>query len=593
MPQASSKKAPTPVRTAPPFAPHDAMVASQQGHIEDLVQKSRTLEHTIKKLREELSLEQTSAKDAVNVVKQQWRAEQKEWHAGCDALQAFHRIAHLRTACTLDDERIAVLKEREIARREKLARMQRDYRITMFQTREAELESQIEDLQAELDNQVAQTEHSLKSQDAQYQKTILDLQDKHATLSSELKQKSDEVLAAHQQREDVEDEMRRLREARADADATTVTNASKLSRITVQRDGLQVRVTQLEREVEEHKDNSAKLQRQLDNWQNLKKGDHAELEVLRKKKDELEVESGEAKAEVERLEKVVEKERGRVTKLKDVLREWKTEAEEQQTYRKEAEDEATDAKKAAEKLEQEISGLKAQLAAAPKPSAPPKSKQLPPRTSLVSEDEVEDTRPPAPSADRTRPKARPVKRTEAADSDIELIEPSPKVRGKRKVSQEDSPDEERPAAEKPKRPRAKKAIASAPKKAKVSKKGTPETEAKNQKIAAESSQAKTSKSAAKGDSIAEDEQDPAPKKKKRKLNVGIFPSTQQPPQFQWDQVRYTKILLAERAETPGFTPQGGLGLGIPTELSPVKDAQAVPRRLHPSSSGPSFSKNRG
>ena len=91
----------------------------------------------------------------------------------------------------------------------------------------------------------------------------------------------------------------------------------------MQRDGLQARLTQLERELEEHKDNSAKLQRQLDNWQDLKKGDHAELETLRNKKVELEVEGQEAKAEVERLEKVVEKERGRVAKLKDVLREWK------------------------------------------------------------------------------------------------------------------------------------------------------------------------------------------------------------------------------------------------------------------------------
>lgn len=204
MPQANSKKAPTPVRSVASFAPHDAMVASQQGHIEDLVQKSRTLEHTIKKLRDALSLEQTRAKDSVNVIKQQWRAEQKDWHAGCDALQACHRIAHLRTACILDDERIAVLKEREIARREKLARMQRDYRITMFQAREVELEGQIEDLQAELDHQVAQTAHSLTSQDKQYQKTILDLQAKHATMSSELKQKSDEVVAAHKQREDAE-----------------------------------------------------------------------------------------------------------------------------------------------------------------------------------------------------------------------------------------------------------------------------------------------------------------------------------------------------------------------------------------------------
>jgi chromosome segregation ATPase len=82
-------------------------------------------------------------------------------------------------------------------------------------------------------------------------------------------------------------------------------------------------VNQLERDLEEHKDNSAKLQHQLDNWQDLKKGDHAELETLRKKKVELEIEVRDVKAEVERLEKVVEKERGRVTKLKDVLRDWK------------------------------------------------------------------------------------------------------------------------------------------------------------------------------------------------------------------------------------------------------------------------------
>ena len=202
--QPSSKRVPTPVRTTAPFAPHDAMVASQQGHIEDLVQKSRTLEHTIKKLREELILEQARAKDAVDVVKQQWLVERNDWHAGCDALQACHRIAHLRTACALDEEQIAVLKEREIARREKLARLQRDYRITMFQARETELENQLEDLRAELDHQVTQTEHSLKSQNEQYQKTILDLRAQHATLVSKLKQKSDEVEAAHKQREDAE-----------------------------------------------------------------------------------------------------------------------------------------------------------------------------------------------------------------------------------------------------------------------------------------------------------------------------------------------------------------------------------------------------
>jgi len=91
----------------------------------------------------------------------------------------------------------------------------------------------------------------------------------------------------------------------------------------VQRDGLKARVTQLERDLEEHKDNNAKLQRQLDNLQGLKKSDDADLEILRKNKVELEIQARETKADVEQLEKVVEKERGRVSKLKDVLREWK------------------------------------------------------------------------------------------------------------------------------------------------------------------------------------------------------------------------------------------------------------------------------
>ncbi|KAG1821713.1 uncharacterized protein BJ212DRAFT_1477564 [Suillus subaureus] len=539
MPQPNSKRAPTPVRTAAPFAPHDAMVASQQGHIENLVQKTRNLEHTIKKLNDELSLEQTRAKDTANVIKQQWRAEQKEWHVGCDALQACHRIAHLRTACALDDERIAVLKEREIARREKLA----------------------QDLQADLDSQVAQTEYLLKSRDQQYQKTILDLRTRDATLSSELKLKSDEIVAAHKQREDVEDELRRLREAQADADAATVTNVSKLSRIIVQRDGLQARVTQLERELEDHKDNNAKLQRQLDNWQGLKKSDDVDLEMLRKKNVELEVQLREVNAVIQERDKVLEKEKGRTTKLKEVLHEWKSEAGEQTTLRKQAEDEATDAKKAAEKLEHEISDLKAQLTAALKISAAPKSNTTSPPIPLASEEEADQTRP------KPKPKPKPVKRSKPVDSDIELIEPSAKAKGKRKASQEDSADE-KPASEKPKRARAKKP-ASAPNE-KAPKKRTLESE-KSQKKAAESSQAKTSKSAAIADSAAEDDQDPAPKKKKRKLNVGIFPSMQQQPLvFQWD--------------------QGGIGLGIPTELSPVKDA---PRRLHPSSTGPSFTKTRG
>lgn len=312
-------------------------------------------------------------------------------------------------------------------------------------------------------------------------------------------------------------------------------------------------MTQLERELEDHKDNNAKLQRQLDNWQGLKKGDDADLEILRKKNIELEVQLREANVVIQERDKALEKEKGRTTKLKEVLHEWKTEAEELTTLRNQADNDATNAKKAAEKFEQEVSDLKAQLTAALKTTAAPKSNTTPPIP--LASDDADQTRP------KPKPKSKPVKRLKPADSDIvELIEPPAKAKGKRKASQEDSADE-KTAAEKPKRARTKK-DASAPN----------EKASKSQKKAPESSQAKTLRlSAAVADSAAEDDQDPVPKKKKRKLNVGIFPSTQQqPPVFHWD--------------------QDGIGLGIPTELSPVKDA---PRRLHPSSTGPSFTKTRG
>lgn len=91
----------------------------------------------------------------------------------------------------------------------------------------------------------------------------------------------------------------------------------------MQRDGLQARVTQLERELEDYKDNNAKLQRQLDNWQGLKKGDAVDLEMLRKKNVELENQSREANAVIQVRDTELDKVKDRYTQLKDVLRDWK------------------------------------------------------------------------------------------------------------------------------------------------------------------------------------------------------------------------------------------------------------------------------
>ena len=131
--------------------PNEAMVANQQKHIADLVARSKTLEHTITKLRAAVAEEKERAADAVAQIRQQWETERKEWREGCDSLQAAHRIAHLRTATEVDREHAAVLEMKEALRRERIARVHRDYKIVLFQTRELELEERVAQLERELE----------------------------------------------------------------------------------------------------------------------------------------------------------------------------------------------------------------------------------------------------------------------------------------------------------------------------------------------------------------------------------------------------------------------------------------------------------
>jgi hypothetical protein len=130
---------------------------SQQAYISsdnDLVQKNRTLEHMCKKLRQELAKTESQAvrhKSQLETLQRKWLEEREEWKQGYDAVQSAHKVVQLRTAVLLDAERQAVLAERDVSRMERLARMQRDYKIVLFQMKENEMEIQLEELQDELD----------------------------------------------------------------------------------------------------------------------------------------------------------------------------------------------------------------------------------------------------------------------------------------------------------------------------------------------------------------------------------------------------------------------------------------------------------
>lgn len=136
------------------------MVAKQQSHIDDLVAKNRTLEQTLTKVRAELSAEKARVDTGLVQFKNQLKKEQDEWREGCDSLQSLWRITHLRSVVDLEKERLIILQLREQLRQERLATLQRDFQITTFQAREAELEDQLQQHIRERDRQAQQIQET-------------------------------------------------------------------------------------------------------------------------------------------------------------------------------------------------------------------------------------------------------------------------------------------------------------------------------------------------------------------------------------------------------------------------------------------------
>jgi hypothetical protein len=182
----------------------DVMVASQQAHIDDLVQRNRTLEQTCKELREELLREDARAKDALRQVQTRWHQESAEWREGCDTLLACNRIAQLRIASELDRERLAIVKQEDLTRREKVARFQRDYKITMFQVREMELDDRVSELEDELAVLTAQADQDTLSLTKQHELAVQKLVKKCGDLSSEVASRAEALSAALKERDDIE-----------------------------------------------------------------------------------------------------------------------------------------------------------------------------------------------------------------------------------------------------------------------------------------------------------------------------------------------------------------------------------------------------
>ena len=69
------------------------------------------------------------------------------WREGCNRLLSSHHLAHLRLSAKLSDAEAALLREMELTRQQNVAKLHRDFQITMFRVRESELEAKVAEVE--------------------------------------------------------------------------------------------------------------------------------------------------------------------------------------------------------------------------------------------------------------------------------------------------------------------------------------------------------------------------------------------------------------------------------------------------------------
>lgn len=578
-----------------------SLEASNQAQIEDLVQRNRTIEHTNKRLSEQLTREVSRSKEALETMRQEWVNKRQEWHQASTDLLALCRIDQKRVEVELERERSNALQEMKFTRDEKLLRLQRDFRIKLFQIREEELERKIEEMEAEKRRNKGNSDLIVRKLEA-----------KCAELLIQLKEEKEEWAVAERERDEIERVLTKLRETHATLQGSSESMKSKLERVKLQFEGSQTKNTEVQRANDDLKRANADLIRQLEKWQNLetKEGEVADSERKKRLALELEVKGlkedlAKNDEEKEKLEADLSKEKRRVERMKSTVQEWQAEAKSHEESSAQLKKQLSNAQKQLHKLKNDLEEERAMVAlpneieedqleveevtelienpssppsepAKPaskqgrRPTAAPRSKrgEVPgseteagPSRAAVRQEKTKKATGAETDVEETA-KRKPQK-VAAQDSDVEIIDAKKKGKGKAKAI--DLEDEETEAVLPPKNKRKRATHQShdeddvkiVGEKRAPPKKGKPESKGKGasakppSKKKAESRATSVQPSGV--DEADEGAEEPA-RKKKRKIN--IFPAT---------------------AGVFNFSNSKG-GLDIPSELSPVKDSEPVPGR---------------
>ncbi|KAJ3507013.1 hypothetical protein NLJ89_g6540 [Agrocybe chaxingu] len=368
-----------------------SLEASNQAQIDDLVQRNRTLEHLNQKLTAQINAEAGRSKEAVLAIQKQWDENQRLWKEGCEELLVSYRIVQKRLEVDLEKERSAVIKEMAVAREEKLQRLQRDFKIKLFQMKEEETDLRME----ELEEEKARMEE-------EYELVVQKMKDKCADYAIKLKDTQAALSRSEKEREEKEAKHNKLLEKHANLEGQLATSGPTLERTKLQLEGAQHKATELERTVDELKRTNADLTRQLERWQSLDLKEGAATESQRKQRLALEAENAELKEELERKEAQLDKSERRVEKMKTTTHNWEAECKAQQQAAKTSEKQVVKLEKQIQKLKSDLEIERARV----RPPSPQKPQPPPPADADVIDVDAEQQDEP-PRKQAVKPESKP------------------------------------------------------------------------------------------------------------------------------------------------------------------------------------------
>ncbi|KAJ8506880.1 hypothetical protein ONZ45_g10655 [Pleurotus djamor] len=646
-----SKKPSSLPRSVPKTGFVDTMAASQQTHINELVQQNQNLQDALKRLRDQFSKEQDRSREAARNIQEQWRKERLEWQEGCDTLRACHQLEYLRLTKDLQAESQNVVEQKKLLRWEKVARAQRDFKLTMFQAREQELERQVEELQAEIKD----WKDSATAQDGARTAALKQVKAEFAEYVAQAQSESQRFADVEEEKDRLQEELGKLREERATLQVSNDSLATRLERAQLHLDGSKRSADEFQQKNDELNRTVADLKRQLDQWQDLEIRGGAEAEFHRKKCVELEIRIGHLEGQLEQADKrtgepsaALEKEQRKNIKLKE-REQAEAFQDEVETLKArisllETENESLQADLQTERAISRPARARTQSKDAPiaqpeegeeeeeSPPPPPTRKPASTKKGPSSSKAGKTTAKPASKAQRlvpvveieagpstpTRPTLPPVSSGSSADDADEIVElaipgPSgeepefeakdkPKTKahtesttkkGKRKVANDSVEEEESEIeiSEVPKPGLSKKAKGKAkatadnsdveevtppqkPAKAKPASKSNTTTRPRKRKAASPEPAIELDESKSKKKPASTRAKKPAKEKPARSPSPEVEP----PPENLPKKKRKINIFPPTQGSFNILGDTLGGGLGIPTDLSPIKDTEAVPSR---------------